>query len=96
MSSTMNLAGAGCAALLCLYAISTSRGADPIVPAATQRYAAAVARADAFYQRAQAACEGKAAGERELCFREAKATLLRGIDDARQGLELISARRVAP
>ena len=83
MFSTMTLAEAVCAALLCLYAISASRGGDPIVPDATQRYAAAVARANATYQKAQAACEERLGDQRDLCFREAKATLLGGVNGAK-------------
>ena len=83
MFSTISLAEATCAALLCLYAISASRGADPIVPDATQRYTAAVTRANALYQKAQAACEGRFGDQRDLCFREAKATLVLRVDEAR-------------
>ena len=83
MASIMSLTEAGCAALLCLYAISASRGADPIVPDATQRYTAAVTHANALYQEAQAACEGRLGDQRDLCFREAKATLALRVDEAR-------------
>ena len=83
MSSAISLVEAGCAALLCLYAISGSRVADPVVPDATQRYAAAVARANALYQRAQTACEGRLGDQRDLCFREAKATLVGRVNEAR-------------
>ena len=83
MLSIMSLTEAGCAALLCLYAISASPVADPIVPDATQRYATEIARANARYQAAQAVCEASPAKLQDLCFREAKATLLRRISDAR-------------
>lgn len=94
MFSTMSLTEAGCAALLCLYAISASRGADPIVPDATQRYATEIARANARYQAAQAVCEARSAGQQDLCFREAKATLLRRISDAKASNEPAVATRL--
>jgi len=82
MASIMSLTEAGCAALLCLYAISASRGADPIVPDATQRYAAEIASANARYHATEAVCEGMSAERRDLCFRDAKATLLRKLSAA--------------
>jgi hypothetical protein len=81
--STISLVEACCAALLCLYAINASRGADPVVPDATQRYAAVVARANALYHKAQAACEEGLGDRRDLCFREAKATLVATVSEAR-------------
>lgn len=95
MFSTISLAEAVCAALLCLYTISTSRGADPVVPDASQRYAVAVARANALYYAAEAACETVSGRQRELCFSEAKATLLRRISDANRP-ETKSAQRLVP
>ena len=83
MFSTISLAEAGCAALLGLYAISASRGADPIVPDVPQRYTAAVTRANALDQKARAACEGRLGDQRDRCFREAKETLVLRIDEPR-------------
>ena len=83
VSTTITLAEAVCAALLCLYTISISRGTDPIVPTADQRYAASIARVHARYHAEQAACETASADQRDLCFSEARATLLRRIGDAK-------------
>ena len=82
MSASITLTEAACAALLCLYAISTSRGADTAVPAGGESYPAARARVETAYRSAQANCENEQLLQRELCFREAKATLIRKLLEA--------------
>jgi hypothetical protein len=84
MAMTMTLTEAGFAALLCLYAISTSRSADPVALDAMTQHGAAVVRADRMYRSAQASCEAGPASQRDLCFREAKASFLRMMSDAWQ------------
>jgi hypothetical protein len=95
VSTTITLAEAVCAALLCLYTISTSRGADPIVPPADRRYASSIASAHARYHAEQAVCETASADQRDLCFSEAKATLLRTLGEAKNP-ETKSTQRLVP
>jgi hypothetical protein len=83
VSTPITLTEAVGAALLCLYAISTSRGADPAAPAGGEPYPAARARVEAAYRSAQADCEGEELlAQREVCFRQAKATFIQKILEA--------------
>ena len=84
MSVPITLTEAACAAILCLYAVSTSRGADTPASAVAEKYDAGLARADATYRSAQAICdELSQGGQRDICFREAKATFIGKIVEAK-------------
>jgi hypothetical protein len=82
MTSSITVAGATCAALLCLYAISTSPTADTSLRGSGERRGAKLARADAAFRSAQDACENEQAGVRDICFKRAKAAYIGDIVDA--------------
>lgn len=83
MQAPLTLGGAVCAASLCLYSIGMSHDAGPVRHDRDQAYPRTMLRAEAVYRAAQDACERKDANTRDLCFREAKATHIRAITDAR-------------
>jgi hypothetical protein len=77
-----------CAAVLCLYAIGTSRGDPaPMLQGPDKNYEQAVARAELLYQVAQDVCEKSEVKKRELCLKEAKATHIRAVADAKARLK---------
>jgi hypothetical protein len=92
----MTLTEAVCAAILCLYAVGTSRGADLVSPSQEQAYEQGIARAESLYGAAQDICEKERGSEREVCFREAKATNIRALADAKarlRGAQVVADRR---
>jgi hypothetical protein len=101
MHAPVTLTEAVCAALLCLYAIGTSRGADPnpMLQGPEKNYEQAIARAELLYQAAQDVCEKAESKSRELCLKEAKATHIRAVADAKARLkaaQMVSYQRRAP
>jgi hypothetical protein len=76
-----------CAAILCLYAIGTSRGEDAMLPGPEKNYEASMARAELLYRVAQDVCDKEDASKRELCLKEAKATHIRALSDAKARLK---------
>ena len=89
MPAPVTLTELVCAAALCLYAIGTSRGADPnpMLQGAEKSYEQAIARAELLYQAAQDVCEKTESKKRELCLKEAKATHIRAVADAKARLK---------
>jgi hypothetical protein len=85
--SPMTLTGAACAAILCLYAVGTSGGADTILHGPEKNYEAAIARAELMYRVAQDVCDKEEGSKRELCLKEAKATHVRAVSDAKARLK---------
>jgi len=86
MQAPITLTEAICAAILCLYAVGTSRGGDLVSPGHDQQYEEAIARAEILYRAAQDVCEKEQGGEREVCFKEAKATHIRALAEAKARL----------
>jgi hypothetical protein len=96
MQAPITLAQAICAAILCLYAVGTSRGGDLVSPGHDQEYEEAIARAEILYRAAQDVCEKEQGGEREVCFKEAKATHIRALSEAKGRLkpaQMVADRR---
>jgi hypothetical protein len=89
MQAPVTLTEAICAAILCLYAVGTSRGADqnPTLQAPEKSYQQAIARAEVLYQVAQDVCEKAESKQRDLCLKEAKATHIRAVSDAKARLK---------
>jgi hypothetical protein len=87
MNAPLTLTEVVCAAVLCLYAIGVSRGADsnPMLQGPEKNYEVAIARAELLYQAAQDVCEKANGSKRELCLKEAKATHIRALSDAKAG-----------
>jgi len=84
VSVPITLTEAACAAVLCLYAVSTSRGADTPASAVAERHDVGAVRAYAAYRSSQAICdELSQGGQRDICFREAKATYIAKIVEAK-------------
>ena len=101
MHVPVTLTEAVLAAVLCLYAIGTSRGADPnpMLQGPEKNYEQAVARAELLYLAAQDACEKTDGRKRELCLKEAKATHVRAVADAKARLkaaQMVSYQRRDP
>jgi hypothetical protein len=94
------LAEVACAAILCLYAIGTSRGDPaPMLQGPEKNYEEAITRAEMLYQAAQDVCEKTDSKKRELCLKEAKATHVRAIADAKARLraaQMVSYQRREP
>jgi hypothetical protein len=82
VTTSITVTEAACAALLCLYAISTSPTADTSLRGSGERHGAKLARADAASRSAQMACENEQAGARDICFKRAKAAYIGDIVDA--------------
>lgn len=82
MTTSITVTEAACAALLCLYAISTSQTTDTSLLGRGDRNGAKLARADATFRSAQVACENEQAGVRDICFKRAKAAYIGDIVDA--------------
>jgi hypothetical protein len=77
-----------CAAVLCLYAVGTSRGDPaPLLQGPERNYEEAIARAEVLYQAAQDVCEKAESKRRDLCLKEAKATHVRAVSDAKARLK---------
>jgi hypothetical protein len=90
------LTEAVCAAILCLYAVGTSRGADTMLQGPEKNYEEAVARAELLYRVAQDVCDKEEGSQRELCLKEAKATHVRAVSDAKARLmasQMVSDQR---
>ena len=87
MRAPITITEAVCAAILCLYAVGTSRGDDLVGQGRDQEYEAAIARAEILYQAAQNVCEKEQGSNRDLCFKEAKATHIRAVADAKARLK---------
>lgn len=87
MQAPITLTEAVCAAILCLYAVGTSRGGDLRPPNDEEAYEQAIARAETLYKGAQDVCEKDQGSEREVCFKEAKATHIRALADAKARLK---------
>jgi len=87
MQAPITLTEAVCAAILCLYAVGTSRGGDLMSPGHEQAYEQAIARAEILYRTAQDVCEKEQGSKREVCFKEAKATHIRALADAKARLK---------
>jgi hypothetical protein len=99
MQVPVTLTEAVCAAILCLYAIGTSRGADTVLPGPEKSYEAAIAKAELLYRVAQDVCDQAESGKRELCLKEAKATHVRAVSDAKARLkaaQMVSYQRRDP
>ena len=99
MQVPVTLTEAVCAAILCLYAVGTSRGADTALPGPEKSYEAAIARAELLYRVAQDVCDQSKSSERELCLKEAKATHVRAVSDAKARLkaaQIVSYQRRDP
>src|SRR5215472_12733239 len=96
MRAPITITEAVCAAILCLYAVGTSRGDALVGQGRDQEYEAAITRAEILYQAAQNVCENEQGSDRELCFKEAKATHIRAVADAKARLkaaQMVSDRR---
>lgn len=92
----MTITEAVCAAILCLYAVGTSRGDDLIGQRRDEAYEAAIARAEILYRAAQDVCEKEQGSNRDICFKEAKATHIRAVADAKARLkaaQMVADRR---
>lgn len=87
MRAPITLTEAVFAAILCLYAVGTSRGDDLVGQSRDQAYEEAIARAEILYQAAQGVCEKEQGSTRDLCFKEAKATHIRALADAKTRLK---------
>jgi hypothetical protein len=99
MKAPITITEAACTAILCLYAVGTSRGADPLQHGVDKTYEAAVARASLLYRAAQDMCEKEEGSKRDVCFKEAKATHLRAVSDAKARLkaaQMVSDQRRDP
>jgi hypothetical protein len=89
MRVPVTLTEAICAGILCLYAVGTSRGADqnPTLQGPEKNYEQAIARAEVLYQVAQDVCEKSESKQRDVCLKEAKATHIRAVADAKARLK---------
>lgn len=101
MQAPVTLTEAVCAAVLCLYAIGTSRGADTMtmLPGPEKSYEAAIAKAELLFRVAQDVCDQAEGSKRELCLKEAKATHVRAVSDAKARLkaaQMVSYQRRDP
>jgi hypothetical protein len=88
MNAPLALTEVVCAAALCLFAIGISRGADSssMRHGPEKNYEQAIPRAELLYQAAQNMCEKAEGSKRELCLKEAKATHIRAVADAKARL----------
>jgi hypothetical protein len=93
MQAPITLTEAICAAILCLYAVGTSRGGDLVSPGQDPAYEEAITRAEILYRVAQDVCEKEQGDQRVVCFKEAKATHIRALAEAKAQLK--SAQMVA-
>jgi hypothetical protein len=87
MQAPVTWTEAACAAILCLYAVGTSRGGDTMLQGPEKNYEAAMVRAELLYRVAQDVCDKEDGSKRELCLKEAKATHIRAVSDAKTRLK---------
>jgi vacuolar-type H+-ATPase subunit E/Vma4 len=92
MLRQLTISEAICVGALCVFAIGTSRAADPAATDRKNEYKVAIANADADYKAAKEACKSHKGNDRDVCLKQAKADHVKATSEAKARLESKSAR----
>jgi hypothetical protein len=76
-----------CVAVLCLFAIGTSRAADSAATDRKNEYKVAIAHADADYKAAKEGCKTRQGNDRDVCMQQAKADHVKATEEAKAQLK---------